>query len=481
MGKLSAAEHDEMQNASGSPSPLPTATELPGGPAFREPEPAAAASEIPAMPMGKLSAAEREEPQNAPGGPAPLPTAVTAKAPLTPLETPLAAEHGELSSAVPATAAAKTPAEPDGALPSPPAAHSRPDRTWTVFVAGSVVFFALNVLGNYYLNFRVLGEPGRLVPELDLVLILGAALLLEWLWRHRGPWPKLVAAALTMVAFATTIGYFKQSEHIIRPWPDYKARVEYRVTDWLWKNMPDARVCTAGTVRFWFDTWHDLAELGGGSDQGILNPVVPDSLWEIDEGSNPEYSLLWFKALGVDAMYVAHADSEEPYKDVTHAERFSSWPVLWDDGQGNTLYGTQRRFAPRARVVESARLAALKAPRTNEDLEYLRRYIDAIENGPDSPVTFERQGTDAMLLHARLEAGQSLLVQETWDPAWQATANGQRLPVHKDPMGFMVVDPPPGDQTVRLEFIMPLENRVGWALTAIALLGLAGLVVRRER
>jgi hypothetical protein len=47
-------------------------------------------------------------------------------------------------------------------------------------------------------------------------------------------------------------------------------------------------------------------------------------------------------------------------------------------------------------------------------------------------------------------------------------------------MGFMVVDPPPGDRTVRLEFVMPLENRVGWALTALALLALAGLAIRRE-
>ena len=35
-------------------------------------------------------------------------------------------------------------------------------------------------------------------------------------------------------------------------------------------------------------------------------------------------------------------------------------------------------------------------------------------------------------------------------------------------MGFMVVDPPAGEQTVRFEFPMPLENRVGWGLTALS-------------
>jgi hypothetical protein len=48
-------------------------------------------------------------------------------------------------------------------------------------------------------------------------------------------------------------------------------------------------------------------------------------------------------------------------------------------------------------------------------------------------------------------------------------------------MGFMVVDPPAGDRTVRLEFAMPLENRVGWGLTGITLIALAVLAIRKER
>src|ERR1017187_460435 len=136
-------------------------------------------------------------------------------------------------------------------------AARRPERTWAVFVTGAVALFGLDVLGNYYLDCRVMGEPGRLIPELDLVIILGVMLVLEWLWRRRGPWLKLAVAVVLIVAFATTRHYIKHARHIIEPWPDYQSRVEYRVTDWLWKNMPDARVVPSGTVRFWFDTWHD--------------------------------------------------------------------------------------------------------------------------------------------------------------------------------------------------------------------------------
>jgi uncharacterized membrane protein YfhO len=84
-----------------------------------------------------------------------------------------------------------------------------------------------------------------------------------------------------------------------------------------------------------------------------------------------------------------------------------------------------------------------------------------------------------MLLRAKIDAGQSLLVQETWDPAWQASADGKPLPIRKDVMGFMIVDPPPGDRTVRLEFPMPFENRVGWGLTGLTVIALALLALKR--
>jgi uncharacterized membrane protein YfhO len=69
------------------------------------------------------------------------------------------------------------------------------------------------------------------------------------------------------------------------------------------------------------------------------------------------------------------------------------------------------------------------------------------------------------------------VVQESWDPAWQAWDGGKQLPLRKDVMGFMVVDAPPGDQEIRLAFVTPLENRIGRLVTLTTFLALAGLVV----
>src|ERR1019366_10637732 len=232
-------------------------------------------------------------------------------------------------------------------------------------------------------------------------------------------------------------GYIRHAWDVFPLEPDYQKRLEYRVTGWLWKNMPDARAYPTGSVRFWYDAWHDLAQLGGGSEQGLLNSQVVPAQWEATLGPKPMPTILWMQAMGVDAVYVSDQRSLEEFKDFEHPQKLVGLlPVVFDDGQGNILYKVPRRYPVRARVVETARLYAVRPPRFNDDVETLGAYVDAIEHGPDSPVTLAREGTDAMRLHARLEPGQSLVVQETYDPAWQASSGGRLLALRKDAVDF---------------------------------------------
>jgi hypothetical protein len=364
-------------------------------------------------------------------------------------------------------------------------ARARRDATWAVFVAGCVVFFSVNVLGNFYFNFRVSGEPLRLRPELDMIYIMAIVLVLRWMWDRPGIALRGVAIVIVLAAFWTTKGYIHHAWQVFPTWPDYQSRVEYRVTGWLWKNMPDARTYPTGSVRFWYDAWHDLPQLGGGSEQGLLNGVVEAAQWETNLGIKPEPAILWMQCLGVDAIYVSDQRSQEMFKDFQHPRKLSGvLPVIYDDQQGNLLYKVPRRYAARARVVDRRKLNELKPPRFNDDVEYLGAYADVIEKGPDAPPSVERNGTDAMLVRAKVDAGQSIVVQESYDPAWQAWAGGTQLPVRKDAMGFMVVDAPPGDGQIRLQFVTPLENQVGRMVTLLTLLILVGLIAwsaRRER
>src|SRR5262249_55030158 len=91
-------------------------------------------------------------------------------------------------------------------------ARKRPERTLAVFQGGSMVFFTLNVLGNYFFHFRVTGEPLRWVPELDTVWIMVAASMLHWMWKRPLRGPKV--AAVAVVAFASTAGYVRHAWEI---------------------------------------------------------------------------------------------------------------------------------------------------------------------------------------------------------------------------------------------------------------------------
>jgi hypothetical protein len=355
--------------------------------------------------------------------------------------------------------------------------------TWEVFIVGCVVFFSLNVLGNHYFNFRISGEPARLLPELDLIYIMAVLVLFRWIWRT-GRLGQAAVLAAVVLAFWTTKGYVRHAWDMF-PLSEYKERVEFKITDWIWKNMPNARTLPSGSVRFWFDVWHDLPQMGGGSDQGVLNGAVLQAQWEINLGPSAEPAILWMQSFGVDAVYVSDERSQEIYKDFKSPHKFDgALPVIYDDQQGNKIFRVPRRYPALARVVDAQRISAAKPPRFNDDVEYLRAYADVIENGPDSPATMTWEGTDALRVRAKVDPGQAVLIQESYDPAWQAWSNGRSVPIHKDAMGFMVVEAPPGEGEISMRFVTPLENRVGSVVTALTLAAILVLIVygfRAER
>lgn len=349
--------------------------------------------------------------------------------------------------------------------------NGRPQHTWAVFLAGCAAFFSLNVVGNYYFNFRITGEPLRWIPELDVVYVLGGITVLRWMWNRSGRVPRIVAVALVLVAFFTTVGYVRHAWQMFRPDPNYQNRIEYQIPEWFTRNMPDARVYPVGSVRFWFDAWHDLAEMTGGSDQGLTNPVTIDAGYVIAVDPKPEASILWLQCLGVDAVYVSGPASQEIYKDIKAPKKFEgALAAIYDNNHGDVVYRVPRRYSARARVVETARINELRRPQSDTLLTSLRAYAEVIEKGPDASVTLTRDSPEGLRVRARVSKGQSIVVQESYDPAWRAWSGNRALPVRKDAMGFLLIDAPPGDHEIRLQFVTPLEKPVGRTITVLTFL-----------
>jgi hypothetical protein len=188
------------------------------------------------------------------------------------------------------------------------------------------------------------------------------------------------------------------------------------------------------------------------------------------------------QAMGVGAMIVHDQNSAEIYHDWNKPGKFEGrLEKLYDDQAGNRIYRIPRRGASLARVVDGARIRGVRPPTPEIDYASLARYVEAVERGPEAPLKFDRIDTENIRIQTRLEPGQLLLVQETYDPAWKAHAGDRAIPIEKDAVGFLLLDPGPGDHEILLRFGPPLENRMGAAISALALLVIAWLAIRPYR
>jgi hypothetical protein len=353
----------------------------------------------------------------------------------------------------------------------------RPDREWSVFVTGAAIVFGVYVLGFFYFGLRITGEPNRLVPELDLALILASVDVVRNLWKR--PQLRIGVAVLTVIAFAPAVRYIR---HAWSPFPESRPLqtvYEYQTSKWVHDNLPGERVLPTGSLRFWFDAWFDNAQPDGGSMQGILNQILPVATFQIEHGNRGDLAMLWLRALGTGAVVVTDKTALDAYHDYSFPEKFRGvTPVLYDDGHGTVVYRVPRISPGLARVVDDGRMRQVGPIRGGDDSETLTKYVSAVEDPAQPAAKMTWRGPDEAEIEAAVSPGQSMLIQETWDPAWHAYEKGRELPVRPEPvMGFILIDLPAGVHTIDLRFQTPLENRVGEGIFVLSALAAASLIV----
>lgn len=356
-----------------------------------------------------------------------------------------------------------------------------PDRAWAIFVYGAAFLFSLDVLGFYYFGFRVVGEPPRLIPELDLVLILAVVELARTLWDRRKL--RAVAVLLAIAFFSPAVIYLRHAYFSFPKANAIENRYEYLITKWVHDHLPQERVMATGTVRFWFNAWFDNAQLDGGSAQGMQNQVLPPLEWQVTAGNKAEPAVLWLQASGTDAVIVPDKKSLEWYHDFTTPEKFyGALPVLFDDQHGTLIYRVPRRFPGIGRIVDGAKIEAVGPIRDINDIETLKKYVDSVDSVDQQSVSVEWKGFDEVHVRAQTAEGQSVLLQESYDPAWRAFENGRPLSIRREShMNFMFIETGPGDHQLDLRFETPLENRVGQGVFLFGLAAVAILFFKRSQ
>jgi hypothetical protein len=212
----------------------------------------------------------------------------------------------------------------------------------------------------------------------------------------------------------------------------------------------------------------------------MLDQILPVAMWQIMHGNQAGSAVLWLQALGTGAVVVPDKTSPEAYHDYTEPHKFIGvLPTLYDDHAGTAIYRVPRIHPGIGRVVDKRAIAAVGPLRSGDDTETLTKYVNAVENPDQPPTPVTWTGFDHVGVQATVSAGQSVLLQETWDPSWHAEENGTSLSIRPEPlMGFMLIDASPGPHNIRMRFETPLENRFGQILFALSSLILAALVFR---
>jgi hypothetical protein len=362
---------------------------------------------------------------------------------------------------------------------------------YVFFIWSGLWFLGVYVLGYHWFGLQVAGSSMRLVPELDLFAILCGAQLARsiWVWR---PNTRVRLVARVAVALVIVLCFFPERRYLRHAYVEFprdrqwQQRLEYRTADWLGQNFPNQRVFSSGTIRFWYNVWQDGQQADGGSQQGILNPLLPTAQWRILHAVDPALARDWLQALGVDVLVVPGPSSKEPYKDFAPQQvqiYEALLPLLKDDGEGNRYYKIPRRAAGIVRVVDSSRFRALQPVPAEYENVRLRAYVDALEATPppgDAPDRAHARwlNSDALDIEVESRTGEALLVEESYDPYWRAYVDGRALSIKPDAIGFMLVETPPGKHSVRMVFETPLEVFIGRALTLASLALIAFLLVR---
>ena len=192
---------------------------------------------------------------------------------------------------------------------------------------------------------------------------------------------------------------------------------------------------------------------------------------------------MWAKALNVRYMVVNFPDSKVHYKDFAYPDKFNGLLSERFSYEGDTVYEVPTNSPEPVQLVSLSRFKALPHIENVLDRDSLEAYVQAVESSEGVEASsLQVDGSARMTITADLAPGQGLLVRTTYDRGWTARAEGTKVNLSPDPVGFLLLEPEaPGRQEIVLEYHEPSAVRLGYLITAVTVLALAVLTYRPAR
>jgi hypothetical protein len=215
---------------------------------------------------------------------------------------------------------------------------------------------------------------------------------------------------------------------------------EYKIAKWLDRNRHGERAYIAGSSSFLYNVFTDNPQFQGGHIQFATNRFVPGAVYQIQSSGGTEVSVMWLKAFGTHAIAVSGPKSTDAYKAFANPRKFEGvLPLLWREGD-DAIYEVPSRPASLAHVIPAAAVVK-RRPIHGLDIEPVEPYVAALEDPRYPLATFQWKGMGEAEIRATVERGQVVAVQVTYDPGWEAYANGRRQPIREDAIDLMVIEP----------------------------------------
>jgi hypothetical protein len=344
-------------------------------------------------------------------------------------------------------------------------------------------FAALTVLitlSESWLHAPIVPQAVRYHLEMEMALAMLAAMgAYEVLKGRSGTYPTVAVGLLVLLLVLPVRSFRHYARTALMGTIDITQTSEWKTADWLNRNWSGERVMLAGSSAFWLTAFSDTPELGGGFDQGITDRELPGAIYGMtmhSGGEWAEWSVLWLKALGVQAVGVSDESSAEAYKSFLDPKMFEGvLEPLRRDG-GDVLYRVGKAGRSLARVVPRIELVA-RTPVSGADVDPLRGYVEALEDPAMPEARFAWTGGHRARIETDLGARQVVSLQMAWHPGWHARVSGKEIAIERDALGLMAIYPrQSGACVIDLNYDGGVEMRVAeWVsgITALALLGWA--------
>jgi hypothetical protein len=351
-----------------------------------------------------------------------------------------------------------------------------PQLQFSIFTA---FLFASIVFPWTWFQVAVVVQPVRYHLELEMALSLLVACGAQRLLKNR---PRPAAIAMTMLCVALILpvrSARRYARELIRP-IDITTTTEWKMAQWLNREWTGQRVMMPGSVAYWLLAFSDVPQLNGGPQQGVV--AYASRVAEFDiyygppyaTGRNGEFSVLWLKALGVQAVDVSGPGSGEAYKPFIDRHQFDGLLQPIYQSGGDTVYRVGLPSASLARIVPRAALVT-RMPENGIDVDPLRPYVTALDDPTMPRASFQWTSQHSAHIAADLQPSQALSVQIAWTKGWHSN-----VPVKRDAIGLIYLDAPRGGHMeVDLDYDGGTEMKIARVMCVGCALLLAGACLAR--